>query len=369
MASGIPPGDYDLDLSAFSHKGDQFVAFRYGFKPASITATTQGLYIPTSTSGDGQVVFDVPNGKQVFDVKPEEGSKGRGKECVMIWNEDTQTFELHPMDTSLNLNLNRTASNSHATSTTGSTTSSASFPLSGLPHPSASAGAGAGSQMGDDLDAEGELEDVVIEDGPIVTKGNEAALSVPEPKGRGKGAKGKKPMESAPIPIIGTTKAPAKGKAKAKSKPKATPTKGKAAKAKGKAAEKTPQGKFKSSEFIQDSDEEIGPSQSVSQTRSPIPGKPKADDAQDFDDGMDEFANLLGASLAEGEFGDADDADGEEYEDVPSQAPVQQGYEQYPGYAYDDEDDDEESESEDDELGGARLVVRQNAQEDESEWI
>ncbi|WVQ72829.1 hypothetical protein IAR50_002390 [Cryptococcus sp. DSM 104548] len=368
MASGIPPGEYELDLSAFSNKRDQFVAFRYGFKPASITPTTQGLYLPTSTSGDGQVVFDVPNGKQVFDVRPEEGSKGRGKECVMIWDEAAQTFELHPLDTSLTLNLNRAASNNYATSTTGSTTSSASFPLSGLPHPSASAGGGAELQMGDDVDAEGELEEVDVEDDVKVRgKGHKAEISVPEPKGKktGKGAKGKKPLESAPIPIIGSTRAPTKGKAKAAPKSKATPTKGKASKAKGKGkgAGDTPRGKIKSAEYIQDSDEELGPSQSVSQTRSPVPDKSNADDTQDFDDGMDEFANLLGASLAEGEFGDAD---GEEFEEVP---PVQQGYEQYPEYAYDDEDDDEESESEDDELGGARLVVRQNAQEDESEWI
>lgn len=58
------------------------------FKPASVTHTTPGTYYPSqgsSTSQPAQVVFDVKNGSQVFDVR-EETMKGR--ECVMIFNEE-----------------------------------------------------------------------------------------------------------------------------------------------------------------------------------------------------------------------------------------------------------------------------------------
>lgn len=57
------------------------------FKPASVTHATPGTYYPSqgsSTNQSVQVVFDVKNGSQVFDVR-EETVKGR--EYVMIFNE------------------------------------------------------------------------------------------------------------------------------------------------------------------------------------------------------------------------------------------------------------------------------------------
>jgi len=115
------------------------------------------------------------------------------------------------------------------------------------------------------------------------------------------------------------TKAIGRGKANPK---KAAPTK-KAVKK----APPTPQGKFKSAETIEDSDEEYDLT-----TRAAEP----EGQAVDVEDEEDDFAKMLGESLA----GGTQEA-GEEEED--------------------DDDDEDEEDEDDDELGGARLVVRQDA--------
>lgn len=195
-------------------------------------------------------------------------------------------------------------------------------------------------------------------------------------RGVGKGGKSlprNKPLESAPIPVIGsartrsaTTNVKNKG-----GKGKSTGEKGKT---KGKKAETTIHRKVKSAEYIEDSDEEIGASEEVqlppSSARKPRPrGKEireqEEEEEEEEEDAMDEFANLLGQSLAEG--GDYNDADAEgedEFEEVLTKQLQQQYAQNDAGLGYDDEDDEEsESEDEDDDLGGARLVVRQSGGE------
>ena len=112
--------------------------------------------------------------------------------------------------------------------------------------------------------------------------------------------------------------------AKAIGRGKANPKKPAQTKKAVKKAPPTPQGKFKSAETIEDSDEEydLGADNNVQQAEE--------------DDEEDEFAKMLGESLA----GGAEDG-GQEEED--------------------DDDEEDEDDDDDDELGGARLVVRQDA--------
>ncbi|WVQ80712.1 hypothetical protein IAT38_002817 [Cryptococcus sp. DSM 104549] len=339
---------------------DELLALRYTFKPASIAPETPGTYLPRGLLGASspQVKFTAGSTTQVFDVREEAG---KHREFVLIFDEDTQAFVLHPLPTTLHLTLNRTASASYAESST-STGSSSSVPL-------------AATTQAHVPDAD-----------PRPAKRSRASPpppSVPEPapaarptKG-GKGLPRKKPLESAPIPVLAkparaAPKKAAKGKAAAKAKPAASNTKSKA-KPKGKAASTSspaPKGKFKSAEFIEDSDEEIGQSQDA------VGSDVSDDDAGGGGGGIDEFANLLGQSLAQEQEGEDEDADGE-FEEVdwtqqPTAAAAAAAAPAYGGGYYDDDDDDDESESEeseDDGLGGAKLVVRHRGADDGSEWI
>ncbi|WWD18390.1 hypothetical protein CI109_102840 [Kwoniella shandongensis] len=325
------------------------IAIRYTFKPASVNQDTPGVYQGRSTGG--QVTFDTSNGRQVFDVR-EEASKPR--ECVLVYDEEAQSFTLHPLPSTLHLTLNRTASSSSTArrpASQGSSTSSTSIPL-------------ARRQVGTREDEEdqssfssGDMRHEVssmvgaVEDTPRPASKKRAkptasekerppppiappALAVPSGNGRatksGKGLPRKKPLESAPIPVLSapsrTTTAKGKTKAKAAAAPKATKasaTRGKKATAAAAVVEPITPTKYKSAEFIEDSDEE----------------------AEEEEEEIDEFANLLGKSLAE-----ADEVRDEE----------------------DESEDDDEDEDEDDELGGARLVVRDQGvpiMDDGSEWI
>ncbi|KAL0255589.1 hypothetical protein I308_100394 [Cryptococcus tetragattii IND107] len=355
-APGVPHGTYNLDLSSLNHPEDELIAMRYAFKPASITHTTSGTYYPSqgsSSSQPVQVVFDI-NGSQIFDVR-EETMKGR--ECVMIFNEENNAFELYPLSTTLHLTLNRNASHTYAASTS-STSSSSSVPLAVKLHTAQEEPPEISNPAADERDEEGVPRPTKRVKKAIVEKRERNKGTSPSQedvsrlkgnRGVGKGGKSlprNKPLESAPIPVIGsartrsaTTNVKNKG-----GKGKSTGEKGKT---KGKKAETTIHRKVKSAEYIEDSDEEIGASEEVqlppSSARKPRPrGKEireqEEEEEEEEEDAMDEFANLLGQSLAEG---------------------------------YDDEDDEEsESEDEDDDLGGARLVVRQSGvMDDGSEWI
>ncbi|OCF41485.1 hypothetical protein I317_04688 [Kwoniella heveanensis CBS 569] len=386
----IPAGDYDLNPSSalLSEWGvtkkrrrdaDQLVALRYAFKPASVAQDTPGTYYPDAGIGsNGQVVFDVNGGsQQVFDVREEHG---KGRECVLIFDEDTQSFTLHTLPSTLHLTLNRSASapNARRPPSTISSTSSSSNPLSrstrtragGIAttsiddeheHTSASSSrsreASIGGVGGEDSYVIGTEE--ANDDTPRPKKKSRpsevplnsvTASSRPTGAGTGagagasratKGGKGlprKKPLESAPIPVLSAppaAKAKAGGKkgtkAKAGTAKSVPPSRSTAAKGGKKAsfatstanassAASTSGGaKFKSAEYIEDSDEEIAQSDAAQ--------------APAEEEEVDEFANLLGESLAQG------DAYAEEESDD------------------DEDDDDDEEDEEDDALGGARLVV------------
>lgn len=133
----------------------------------------------------------------------------------------------------------------------------------------------------------------------------------------------------APIPSLGApAKSTAKGRGKAGAK-KNLPTK------RTKKAPPTPQGKYKSAEIIEDSEEEYD----LGETAGTGGGAGEEDDE-------DEFAKMVGESMAGGEV----EEDEEE----------------------DDDDDEDEEEDDDDELGGARLAVRRDANpggNGESEWL
>lgn len=363
---------------------------RYAFKPASVTHTTPGTYYPSqgsSTSQPAQVVFDVKNGSQVFDVR-EETMKGR--ECVMIFNEENNTFELHPLSTTLHLTVNRNASHTYATSTS-STSSSSSLPLAAKLHTAQEDPPEISSQAEDEEAGKGmprptKRAKTTVAEKSERDKGtsppHEDLKNLKGNRGVGKGGKSlprNKPLESAPIPVIGSARTRSIT-TNVKNKGGKGKTTGAKSKAKGKKAETTPRSKVKSAEYIEDSDEEIGASEEVqlppSSARKPrARGKEtreQAEEEEEEEDDMDEFANLLGQSLAEG--GDYNDADAEgedEFEEVLTQQLQQQYAQSDAGLGYDDEDDEEsESEDEDDELGGARLVVRQSGvMDDGSEWI
>ncbi|ADV21774.1 hypothetical protein I305_01811 [Cryptococcus gattii E566] len=391
-APSVPRGTYNLDLSCLNHPEDELIAMRYAFKPASVTHTTSGTYYPSqgsSSSQPVQVVFDIKNGSQVFDVR-EETTKGR--ECVMIFNEENNAFELYPLSTTLHLTLNRNASHTYAASTS-STSSSSSVPLAVKLHTAQEAPPEISNPAADERDEEGIPRPMKRVKTAIAEKrerdkgtssSQEDASRLKGNRGVGKGGKSlprNKPLESAPIPVIGSARTrSATNNVKNKSgKGKSTGAKGKA---KGKKAETTIYRKVKSAEYIEDSDEEIGASEEVqlppSSARKPRPrGKEireqeEEEEAEEEEDAMDEFANLLGQSLAEG--GDYSDADAEgedEFEEVLTKQLQQQYAQNDAGLGYDDEDDEEsESEDEDDDLGGARLVVRQSGvMDDGSEWI
>ncbi|AFR95060.2 hypothetical protein C343_03150 [Cryptococcus neoformans C23] len=392
MAPSAPHGTYNLDLSSLNHKEDELIAMRYAFKPASVTHATPGTYYPSqgsSTNQSVQVVFDVKNGSQVFDVR-EETVKGR--EYVMIFNEGNNTFELHPLSTTLHLTLNRNASHTYAASTS-STTSSSSVPLAAnILHTAQEEPPEISNRAEDEGTGDGMLRLTKRARTAVVEKtGRDKGTSPPHEdlkslkgnRGVGKGGKSllrNKPLESAPIPVISSARTRSIT-TNVKNKSGKGKTTGAKSKAKGKKAEITSHSKVKSAEYIEDSDEEIGVSEEVqlpasSARKLRARGKETREQAEEEEeeeeDGMDEFANLLGQSLAEG--GDYNDADAEgedEFEEVLTQQLQQQYTQSDAALGYDDEDDDEsESEDEDDELGGARLVVRQSGvMDDGSEWI
>ncbi|WWC88766.1 uncharacterized protein L201_003679 [Kwoniella dendrophila CBS 6074] len=348
--SEIPQGTYPLQFSSSINSQwgiggpskkrrrdeEELVAFRYAFKPASITQNTPGTYnISAGIGNNGQVVFDTNTGiQQSFDVR-EEHSKAR--ECVLIYNEVTKSFTLHTLPSTLHLTLNRSTSSRAKAASVTSSTSSKSIPLSKLSR---------------------DIEDDELDDSGSRLKEENEEETTPRPKKKsrpsvvddgietrptkgGKGLPRKKPLESAPIPILSTTSTTSFGpktkgvKAKAgKANTKSTTTKGKGKKSTVAATqEHDTSTKFKSSEFIEDSDEEIANSESN------IP-------EEEAEEEIDEFANLLGESLAQADNYDDNDEESEEEEE---------------------EDDDDGG------LGGARLVVGSSVapviDDDGSEWI
>ncbi|WRT67694.1 uncharacterized protein IL334_004666 [Kwoniella shivajii] len=360
MTTNIPKGTFPLSFSSSlsSQWGNkkrrrdenEIVAFRYNFKPGSVNEQTPGRYdISAGIGNGGEVVFDTSGGQQVFDVR-EESSKPR--ECVLIYNDETKSFTLHPLPSTLHLTLNRATRNKAASisSSTNSTTSSISVPLSKPNTKQRGKHDGEESQNHDSFssgDGRNEVsslldENVAAEDDtPRPKKKSHPSTIEPPPPPilpratkSGKGLPRKKPMESAPIPVLsGPSSTTAKKSSKAKVTKKVTPKsigRGKKVSTTKTIEPATPT-KFKSAEYIEDSDEEIAASESIQ------------GDAEGEE--VDEFANLLGESLAQGDAYDNDD----------------------------DDDEEEEEESDDDEgLGGARLVVGRSEpvlDDDGSEWI
>ncbi|WWC70665.1 uncharacterized protein I206_104616 [Kwoniella pini CBS 10737] len=326
MTSEISDGTYPIQFapSITSQWGakkrrrdeDDLIAFRYNFKPASITPNTPGSYnVSSGIGGSGQLVFDTNTGiQQVFDVR-EENSKAR--ECVLIFNEETKSFTLHALPSTLHLTLNRSSRpKAPSVASISSSTSSRSIPLSKAQQNSKA------EIVPDDEELGGEIEET-----PKVKRSRPSEIRQMK---SGKSLPRKQPLATAPIPSFSTsnTTTTTKKATKAKTKGKTTTKKGSSVKGKKKLETIEPETptKFKSSEFIEDSDEEIANSEANNPTED-----------QEFD----EFANLLGQSLAQG---DEDDSEEEEDED--------------------DEDDED--------LGGARLVVGGSSaalDDDGSEWI
>ncbi|WOO77330.1 uncharacterized protein LOC62_01G000920 [Vanrija pseudolonga] len=310
LLGALPSGTFALELGPSARallgkrkaEDDGLVGLRYKFKPVSVQPETPGALEYAST---GRVLaFDVSSGgHQVFDIR-EEPSKAR--ECALVWDEQRRTFVLHSLPTTLVPTVNRTLSSS--------------WPEGRVPEPS-----------------------LAKDEQPprAAKKARVSAASPPAdaaPSGRaprssvaGKGVARKQlPNSVLPEPVAASKPkakraAPAKKtKAAAAPKPKAAPKKRGAA-ANSKAAV-VPASKVKSEEFIEDSD----------------------DDAGD-DDGMDEFANMLGEAV----------------EQAAGASTALAGYDD------DDDDDDDVEEDDDDELGGAHFAGYQPDEADgaDVEWI
>ncbi|OCF55019.1 hypothetical protein L486_07675 [Kwoniella mangroviensis CBS 10435] len=318
---------------------NELIAFKYAFKPASITQNTPGQYqVSSGIGGNGQVVFDTNTGiQQVFDVR-EEHSKAR--ECVLVWDDETKSFTLHALPSTLHLTLNRSTSRNKAPSVTSST-SSKSIPL-------AKSSTQPQNDEDDDMKSvdttqtqeEAETPRPKKKARPSAAQTQVAPPVVTRQTKSGKGLPRKKPLESAPIPMLSSSASTStSAKAKKTTTKKAKAGAGATGKGRGKnegsgvVVEPPTPTKYKSSEYIEDSDEEILASES---------NNPPAEEEE-----IDEFANLLGQSLAQAD----------EYDE-------------------DQEDEESEEEEEDEELGGARLVVgsgsgtsRPVIEDDGSEWI
>ncbi|KAK8858502.1 hypothetical protein IAR55_002729 [Kwoniella newhampshirensis] len=367
MASGaasetlteLPKGTFPLVFSAGLNQQlgvgkrrreeDQLLAFRYNFKPASVTRDTPGVY--QSHSSGGRVTFDTSNGRQVFEVR-EEASRPR--ECVLIYDEATQSFTLHPLPSTLHLTLDRNASaslNARHSPSQASSASSSSIPLarrqiakeeldeeqssfsSGGTRQEVSSMVGAADDTPRPASNKKAKTSLSNTNKPSVRSSASAGTSGAGSRATngGKGLPRKRPLESAPIPVLTNPPRATKTKGKATSATatsKTTNARGKKAAPAVVVAPITPT-KFKSAEFIEDSDEETA-------------GAGEDENEEEDDEEEDEFANLLGKSLAE-----ADDED-------------------------EDEEEESDDEDEDDELGGARLVVRDQGVpilDDGSEWI
>ena len=286
-------------------------------------------------------------GQQVFDAR-EESSKT--KECALIWDEESQvsiatqavpylisstmqSFPLHLLSTTLNLTLNRNASNATRVPNTAaasrspsaaSTASSVSVPLHKRKHREPDEERDSHSSGDVRLEVSsmiGEPEDTPKAKKARSSEGVSAA-SAPRPTKGGKTLPRKMPAapevpSSAPTPVK-AIKANKNGK-KAGKAPKKTAK-----------APPTPQGKYKSAETIEDSDEEYG-----------------LDEGGAHDEGEveeDEFAKMVGESLA-----------------------MEQTSGQYPA-AEEDSSDEEEEDDEEAEMGGARLVGRDQRKSQSSRY-
>jgi hypothetical protein len=282
------------------------------FKPASITPSTPGS-LNIDPSGSRQLAFETPSGgEQVFDAKEETG---RSRECVLLWDETTSTFTLHALPTTLVLTLNRSLSSTSRkvpakAASVASSSSSASVPL-------ATKRAGGSSVVEEALPKKRSRPSEVVPPPPPVPAPAPAPMA---PSGRamkgGKSLPRKTLPAHAPLPPVEPVrkaKAPAKGRGGAQARGGKAAGTSAAGKRGGKAAAAAaaPKGKFKSAEIIEDSDDEDV-------------------DADGGNEMADEFARMVGESLAAAPSTEAEGEDEEEYEE---------------------EDDDEG------ELGGARLVV------------
>ncbi|GFZ45275.1 hypothetical protein JCM24511_03001 [Saitozyma sp. JCM 24511] len=299
----------------------------HAFKPASITPSTPGS-LNIDPSGSRQLAFETPSGgEQVFDAKEETG---RSRECVLLWDETTSTFTLHALPTTLVLTLNRSLSSTSrkvpakATSV-ASSSSSASVPL-------ATKRAGGSPVVEEALPKKRSRPSEVV---PPPAPAPAPALAPMAPSGRavkgGKSLPRKTLPAHAPLPPVEPVrkaKAPAKGRGGAHARGGKAAGTSAAGKRGGKAAAAAPpKGKFKSAEIIEDSDDEDVDA-----------------DADGGNEMADEFARMVGESLAAAPSTEAEGEDEEEYEE---------------------EDDDEG------ELGGARLVVNDSGggYDDHSEWL
>lgn len=276
---------------------EEHVAIRYAFKPVSVDASTPGSLQHTDR-GRQAVLRPKKGPQQVFDVREEES---KARECVLIYDPTVQTFTLHAVPTALHFTLNRSLSGkdqplASRRRSESSSNSSSSVPLA-RQHP-----------IGGDADSQSSNEKHEVSS---IVGPSPAAPKRARPSETGRVTTGGKSTPRKTVPLAKTDPSPTpkpKAQAKSKAAPKAKAKETKKGGGRGKAHPPPVQisGKVKSAEFIEDSDEEYG-----------------------VDEEEDEFAKLVGESLAQ------DD----------NAAPQD-----------DSDDDDDEDEDEDDELGGARLV-------------
>ncbi|BEI86298.1 hypothetical protein CcaverHIS002_0605850 [Cutaneotrichosporon cavernicola] len=212
----LSEGTFDLEfadsardvLRGEKRPHDDVVALKYAFKPASVTSETAGVLEPAPSGATGAHVlsFDQANGSsQVFDVREEAG---KVRECVLVWDEDRQTFTLHALPSTLHLTLNRTLSGLRK---------DGAFPVAEAPPP----------------------------------KKKRATTA-------GKGIARKQLPSAADLdPVLPSIEAPKKAVAKKKAAAKKAPVKKAAAKKKAAPASSPSVGKIKSVEIIEDSDDDL----------------------------------------------------------------------------------------------------------------
>ncbi|GMK57201.1 hypothetical protein CspeluHIS016_0400350 [Cutaneotrichosporon spelunceum] len=215
----LPEGTFGLEfadsardvLGGKKRPHDDVVALKYAFKPASVTSETAGVLEPAPSGATGSRVlsFDQANGSsQVFDVREEAG---KTRECVLVWDEDRQTFTLHALPSTLHLTLNRTLSGQRK---------------------------------------DGAFPTAASEESPPKKKRATTA---------GKGIARKQLPSAADLdPVLPSSEAPKKGVAKKKkAAPKKAPAKKAAGKKKAAPASSPAAGKIKSVEIIEDSDDDL----------------------------------------------------------------------------------------------------------------
>ncbi|KAK1925582.1 RNA polymerase II transcription elongation factor-domain-containing protein [Papiliotrema laurentii] len=337
----LSPGLFPSTAKKRKRDEGEMIALKYAFKPGSMSSSTETV-ITSSSHGSKTLRADTAShGTQVFDMR-EEQSKAR--ECVLIYDETTNTFSLHALPTTIHLTLDRTASStsgrtrpSHSESPSASSTSSSSQPLAQKHRPEDTTTRPSTSRP-TSQNKKPRQSEVALPDRP--TKGGKALPPRPPPPSSA--ASPPKPTPAAPAP------APASGKGKGKNgaKKPPPPTKKSTTKKATPKAPIVPQGKYKSAEIIEDSDDEYDLGSATAKGTASQPPTVEVEEE-------DEFAKMLAEGLSE-------------------QQQQQQAYD-------DDEDEDDEDEEEDDEdddeLGGARLAVRQSAPSasgfgnGESEWL